>query len=155
MRSNTSRAAAGAVVIVLAVVLFFVLRDDGGDSGDTEQAPQQSPATTTGPTTTGPTTTGTTGPDRPPVQTIEIADGAPVGGVQEIEATTGDQVRFRVVSDVEADVHIHGYDIEEVVEAGGSLLISFPAEIDGGYEVEVHSHSAGEFEIAKLTVRPG
>ncbi len=43
--------------------------------------------------------------------TIVIQNGEPVGGMLEIDVNEGEQVRFRVRSDVGDEVHVHGYDI--------------------------------------------
>ena len=61
------------------------------------------------------------------------------------------QVRFKVRSDAADEVHVHGYDVEEEVPAGGVASFSFPADIEGLFEVELH-HS--EAQIAELRVEP-
>jgi hypothetical protein len=142
MRSNTARAVAGVAVIALAIVLFIVL--SGGDDNDSTTT---TPATTEQPQGGG-------GTETPAVQTIQIQGGAPVGGVADIEATSGDTVEFRVVSDEEGEVHVHGYDVEKEIAPGTPLVMSFPADIEGSFEVELHA-GGGEFQIADLSVSPG
>jgi major membrane immunogen (membrane-anchored lipoprotein) len=83
--------------------------------------------------------------------TIVIRDGKPVGGVEELEYDAGDQIRFKVRSDVADEVHVHGYDVEEEIPADGSATLSFPADIEGIFEVELHE---GEQQIAELRVNP-
>ncbi len=85
------------------------------------------------------------------VPTIEIEDGAPVGGVTELEFDAGDQIRFRVESDVADEVHVHGYDLSEQVAAGGTASFDFPAEIEGIFEVELEERVE---QIAELRVNP-
>lgn len=85
------------------------------------------------------------------VPTIVIEGGEPVGGVAELEYDAGDQVRFRVKSDVADEVHVHGYDISEDVPAGGSVSLDFPAEIEGIFEVELEQRVE---QIAELRVNP-
>jgi hypothetical protein len=87
----------------------------------------------------------------PAITTIVVKNGEPVGGVVELEYDAGEQVRFRVRSDAADEVHVHGYDIEEEIPAGGSVLVSFPAEIEGIFEVELHE---SEEQIAELRVNP-
>jgi hypothetical protein len=144
MQSTTARIGVLAAVVAVAVVLFIVL-GGGDDDGETTTA-----AVT--PTSTVETTTNAGQPAGPPV--ITVRDGKPVGGVQDLTFNRGDQVRFAVQLDQPAEeVHVHGYEIEE--PAGISpVRVSFPADIDGVFEVEVHSDEFGEFEIAKLTVNP-
>jgi hypothetical protein len=145
MQSTTARIGVLAAVVAVAVVLFIVLSGGDDDDGETTTA-----AGTT--TTTAGTTTEAAQPAGPPV--ITVRDGTPVGGVQDLTFNRGDQVRFVVQLDQPAEeVHVHGYEIEE--PAGTSpVRVSFPADIDGVFDVEVHSHEFGEFEIAKLTVNP-
>lgn len=83
--------------------------------------------------------------------TIVIKNGEPVGGVAELEYSAGEQVRFTVDSDTADEVHVHGYDLMRDVPAGGSVSFSFPAEIEGIFEVELEEQ--GE-QIAELRVNP-
>lgn len=152
MRSNTARAVAGLVVVALAIVLFIVFQ--GGDDEETGS---------TAPSTTGTTATmgsggdgnGTTDepPPAPPVPTIRIQGGALAGDVEQIDVKTGGTVRFRVVADQPWDLHIHGYDVEDEIVPGAPLEVSFPADIEGAFEAEVHG-GAGEFPIAEINVSP-
>jgi major membrane immunogen (membrane-anchored lipoprotein) len=83
--------------------------------------------------------------------TIVVRNGEPVGGVQELEYSAGDQIRFRVSSNQADEVHVHGYDVEEEIPAGGAATLSFPADIEGIFEVELHG---SETQIAELRVNP-
>jgi len=85
------------------------------------------------------------------VAAIIVRNGEPVGGVQELEYSAGEQVRFTVRSDVAEEIHVHGYDLMKDVPAGGSVSFSFPAEIEGIFEVELEGQ--GE-QIAELRVNP-
>jgi hypothetical protein len=144
VQSTTARIGVLAAVVAVAVVLFIVLSGGDDDDGETTTA-----AVTT---TTAGTTTDAEQPAGPPV--ITVRDGKPIGGVQDLTFNRGDQVRFVVQLDQPAEeVHVHGYEIEE--PAGTSpVRVSFPADIDGVFDVEVHSHEFGDIEIAKLTVNP-
>lgn len=83
--------------------------------------------------------------------TITVKNGEPAGGVQELEYSAGDQVRFKVDSDVADEIHVHGYDLMKDVPAGGSVSFSFPAEIEGIFEVELEGRKE---QIAELRVNP-
>jgi len=83
--------------------------------------------------------------------TIVVKNGEPVGGVQDLEYSAGEQVRFTVDSDLADEVHVHGYDLMKDVPAGGSVSFSFPAEIEGIFEVELEAHKE---QIAELRVNP-
>ncbi len=140
MQSTTARIGLLAALVAVAVVLFIVL--SGDDDNDSETT-----------STTARTATEANGqPAGPPV--ITVRDGKPVGGVQDLSFNKGDQVQFEVRLDQPAEeVHVHGYDIEEPA-ATSPVRVSFPADIDGVFEVELHTEGGGEFEIAELTVNP-
>lgn len=89
--------------------------------------------------------------EKPATPTIVVRNGEPVGGVQELEYSSGDEIRFRVSSNQADEVHVHGYDVEEEIPAGGSATLSFPADIEGIFEVELHG---SETQIAELRVNP-
>ena len=72
-------------------------------------------------------------------------------GVEKLEYSAGEQVEFKVKSNTATEVHVHGYEIEKKVPAGGTVTVSFPAELEGIYEVEVHP---AEEQIAELRVNP-
>jgi hypothetical protein len=120
--------------------------------------------TTTGDSTTG-TTTGDSGttdgsasetgstpaPAQPAVRTIRVVGGQPQGGVRTLKFKKGDRIRFKVVSDVADEVHVHGYDVKKDVTAGGSVTFSFTATIEGRLEVELEN---AHTQIAQLEVTP-
>ena len=124
MNSTIARALAGVAAILIAVVLLVVLKDDG-DSG-----PEK-------------TTKG--------VPTIVVKNGKPVGGIRHLTYAKGDQIRFKVESDVSDEIHVHSYDVMKDIEAGGSVSFDFPATIEGGFEAELEGR--GE-QIIELTVNP-
>jgi len=132
---------AAVVVVVVAIVLI-----GGGDDEDSSSTDDTAQTTTTG----GGTTTSEK-PAAPAVPTITIKDGKPVGGVQEIEVDKGDAIRFKVKSDADHEIHMHGYDIAKDVEAGGQVSYNVPADIDGIFEIEIED--LGE-QIAELRVNP-
>jgi plastocyanin len=82
---------------------------------------------------------------------IVVENGEPVGGVQELEYSAGDQIQFTVESDVADEVHVHGYDLMKDVPANGTVSFSFPAEIEGIFEVELEGRKE---QIAELRVNP-
>jgi plastocyanin len=50
----------------------------------------------------------------------------------------GSQVRLVVTSDVDDEVHVHGYDIEKELSAGQPTTLEFTADQTGLFEVETH-----------------
>ncbi|MGH2987506.1 MAG: hypothetical protein ACRDLO_12580 [Solirubrobacterales bacterium] len=149
----------GALVALLgvaaAIILFVVLSED-------EDEPEPAPTTATTreqsqtnagggdqqqdePPAAGPK------PEKPSVPVIEVKGGEPVGGVKELSFAAGDQIRFVVESDVADTVHLHGYDVEQDVSAGGKTSFDLPADIEGVFEVELEERVV---PIAEITVNP-
>ena len=150
MQSNTVRVIAGVAAVALIVVLLVVLQG-GSDSKD--------------PTTSATTIAEPTGNDRaqrreererkatskPAIPVIVVRDGEPIGGVAELSFDQGQQVRFKVSSDLTDEIHVHGYDISKEVNAGGSASLDFNADIEGIFEVELEELGT---QIAELRVNP-
>ncbi|WP_205697511.1 hypothetical protein [Conexibacter sp. SYSU D00693] len=163
--SPRARIAIVAVAAVGLVLAFFAARgsDDADDppatvAGTTTQstpAPEVTTDEATGGTTAPAGTTETEAepaePEEPAVQTIRVRDGQPVGGVQEVEVDSGEQVRFRVSSDVTDHVHVHGYDLMRDVGPGKPATFSFEADAEGRFEVELEERGV---QIAELRVTP-
>jgi hypothetical protein len=130
---------AAVVVAVVAVILI-----SGGDDEDSSSTDNTAQTTTTG-------GNGSGKPAAPAVPTITIKDGKPVGGEQEIEVDKGDTIQFKVKSDEDHEIHMHGYDIAKDVEAGGTVTYNVPADIDGIFEIEIEDLKE---PIAELRVNP-
>jgi hypothetical protein len=101
--------------------------------------------------TTAQSTTGGSATSRAELPTIVVRDEEPVNGVETLEFSAGEQVEFRVESNTATEVHVHGYEIEKEVPAGKPVTVSFPAELEGIYDVEVHP---AEEQVAELRVNP-
>jgi len=154
MQSNGTRIAALLVTLAVIVGLFFAFK--GGGEHDSTNA-------TTATTDTAATTTDDSGsepsgekkkkekPAESSVPVIEVVGGQPQGGIAGLDFNQGDEIRFDVTSDTADEVHVHGYDIEEEVPAGGTAKFDFPADLEGVFEVELHG---SETQIAELTVNP-
>ena len=98
-----------------------------------------------------PTTTTAGGVGTATVPTIVVKNAEPVGGVQRLEYTAGEEIRFKVMSDTADEVHFHGYDVGKEVAAGGTASFDVPAEIEGIFEVELEEHHE---QIAEVRVNP-
>jgi hypothetical protein len=142
MGSPRARALVGVGAIALAVVLFIVLSGGDDDSSSTTTSVSTTEASGGG---------GGNEPSKPEVSTIVVKDGEPVGGVQDLTFTAGDDIRFNVKSDTAAEVHFHGYDVMKDVEAGGEVSFDVPADIEGVFEVELEETAT---QIAEVTVEP-
>jgi hypothetical protein len=128
MQSRAARLGLLAAVIVAAVVLFIVLKNnDSNESSNTAKG----------------------------VQTLNVdAGGNPIGGVKTLTYNKGDQVELHVnLAKPEEEVHVHGYEIEKPAEHS-PVTFSFPANLDGVFEIEVHRLDKTEGPIAELHVNP-
>jgi nitrous oxide reductase len=65
------------------------------------------------------------------------ANAQPVGGVQDHQVAEGDEVLLIVTSDVEDEVHLHGYDLAAAVAPGNPARIRFTADSVGEFEIEL------------------
>jgi hypothetical protein len=149
MESRKAGAAIAALGLIVAVVLFVVLRD-GDDGGEPTVAETTTEATTTENGGGG----GAKEPERPPkpeIATIVVKGGQPVGGVQDLAFEKGEAIRFVVESDVDEEVHMHGYDVSKEVAAGESVEFDVPATIEGVFEVELEESVV---PVAEITVNP-
>jgi heme/copper-type cytochrome/quinol oxidase subunit 2 len=137
--------------VVLAVVLFLVLKDDTADEDSTVASAPTESATGDAEQSNAEKKQEKPKPKPPEVPVIEIKGGQPVGGVKELEVAKGDEIRFIVKSDVDEEVHMHGYDVSQDVSAGGKVEFKVPATIEGVFEVELE-HSV--VPIAEISVVP-
>jgi hypothetical protein len=150
MRNPVARGLVGLAALAAVVVLFVVLAGGGDDSSDNTGTTQTQPAT--GATVTTGQGKVDSRPKKPATPRIVVVDGKPRGGVERLSYESGDRVRFTVTSDVADEVHVHGYDISKDAPAGGTVRFSFPARIEGVFEVELEGRKQ---QIAELRVSPG
>jgi FtsP/CotA-like multicopper oxidase with cupredoxin domain len=128
MQSRAARLGVLAAVIVAAVVVFIVLQNNNSDEGSSDASKG--------------------------VQVITVNNGNPVGGVKTLTYNKGDQVQLEVrLNTPEEVVHVHGYEIEKPAEHS-PVGFSFPARLDGVFEIELHKLDKTEAPIAELHVNP-
>ncbi len=155
--SKTARWSLVALALVVALATFFIAQpgeDEGGEQGNAGET-----VTETAPSETAPTATAPSAPEPPPdgpdATVITLRDYA-VAEVESIEVAKGDQVRLEFRSNVPDSVHIHGYDLEKDVAPDKPARFSFPANIEGVFEIESHEaeHQGKDALIARLVVAP-
>jgi hypothetical protein len=145
---------------LLAACLVFVVAACGGGTEPVGTTLSDPPSTTT---TTEVTTTSTTLPPTtttaslPPTtraitttttQPIDVTfEGGAVTGPERVTAAVGDQVSIWVLSDVDAEIHVHGYDLFFDALAGVPVEISLTADVPGIFEVEVEGSHTLLFEL--------
>lgn len=85
----------------------------------------------------------------PAVRTVAVsyAGGEVTGTSGREEVPVGEQVVLRIASDVAEQVHVHGYDLEGAVPAGGSVDIPLTADLPGVFEVELHDSGKVLFQL--------
>ncbi len=146
MENRKLPAAIAVFLIVVAVALFLFLGDDDTADQSTELTSSESTQTSQN--------GGASGGKKEPtedVTVIEIKDGGPVGGVQDLEFTAGDEIRFIVKSDADYEIHFHGYDVMMDVAAGDQVEFDVPASIEGVFEAEIEDTAT---QIAEISVVP-
>ena len=141
-----------AIAVVIAIFAAVLLADSSEDPEDTASSTATptvtaDPEATASPQEAEPRETATPTPELmpPPPPLLES------GKVRELEFKQDERIRFRVRSDVDEEIHVHGYDEYRDIPAGRTVLVSFPAELTGIYEIELHG--TGE-PIAELKVEP-
>jgi len=158
--SRTARFVSIGVAVLIAVVAVVLLRPESEDetaddptSQQQETAAEQEPA---GASNSEPTATAEAAPEPPPVE-IGVRKYKVVGGVKRIEVEKGDTVRLLIRSDVEDEIHIHGYDLYGNPGPGKPARFNFKAKLEGEYEIEGHQAADQGLDplIARLVVTPG
>ena len=116
--------------------------DDSGDAG-----------TTTSPAATS-SGSASSSPATETEQAVEISVAVTDGKVEpkphRVEVERDSQVRLIVTSDVDDELHVHGYEIEKELPAGEQVTIEFTADQAGVFEIETHET---ELQLAQLEVR--
>ncbi len=150
MNSRRNSIALGLLVLIVAGGLFVALRP--GDSDEITASPQ-TVTTPEAEVTTGetPPAAKPSKPEAPKVPTIVVRAGGPVGGVLDIDVKEGDRIRFNVESDVEEEVHVHGFDITEDVAPGKTASLDFGADFTGIFEAELEFSGV---PIAEIQINP-
>jgi hypothetical protein len=139
-------------VIVLAVMVNLVSCQSDESSLTTSSHPQQETTTTFGDSTTTINTSTTTSVSAEITTTtgvridVEIAGGE-TKGPDTFEVTLGETVDIWILSDVEDEIHVHGYDLRFDLAAGTPLHLTFEADVPGIFEVETHGLQEALFEI--------
>ncbi|HEV3402615.1 MAG TPA: hypothetical protein VG078_12400 [Acidimicrobiales bacterium] len=130
-----------AARLALAAVLAVGLAGCGGDDEETtvttlSEAPSSAPTT--------PTTLAAR------LVEVVVRGGSVQGGGRQ-EVPLNERVRVRVTSDVEEEVHVHGYNHRFQVGPTGPAEITFVANLPGVFEVELEK---SQKRLLSLEVKP-
>ena len=134
------RRSALLTAVLLAVLLAGCAT--GEDPDDTAAPPSPSAAASASPSAAA----------SPFVASARVIDvrfaGGQVSGVEpRVPVTLGEKIVIRVRSDVAEQVHVHGYNLEQPVLAGGTVEIALTATISGGWDVEMHESGKTLFQL--------
>jgi heme/copper-type cytochrome/quinol oxidase subunit 2 len=69
--------------------------------------------------------------------TIRFGNGQVSGDTGRVTVKSGEQVRLTVTSDVDDEVHVHGYNLMQDVAPDRPATITFQANVPGVFEVEL------------------
>ena len=146
----------------LALAFSFVLFGCSSGSASTTTTVTAPVATTSAPVV-APTTTAvapsststsaaieTTTTTSPGIRIEVVVAGGEVRSVLRQEVPLGEAVTISVSSDTADEVHVHTYDVFADVEAGGTVVLEFEADIPGIFEVELEST---HLQILELVVQ--
>jgi heme/copper-type cytochrome/quinol oxidase subunit 2 len=124
----------------------------GCASGDGTPAttPNDSASRTTSPSGTE----AATGDPSPAASVVEITSSVRDGKVtpepHRVKVKQGATVRLQVTSDIDDVLHVHGFDVEEPLEAGRTTTVELTADQPGVFEVETHESG---LQLLQLEVR--
>lgn len=115
--------------------------------GSTTTSEGASASTTSTSTTALPATTVPAGPEADVVLEVVVEGGSVIEGGGRQSVPLGSTVALVVTSDVEEEIHLHGYDVELAVEPGVPAVLEFTADIPGVFEVELHGSGLGLWDL--------
>jgi hypothetical protein len=126
---------------ILTGIVLLVVACGGGDASTTTTSTTTTiTTTTTTPTTTTTmaTTTSTVAETTTTAQAIDITvEAGVVAGPGTVSVAVGDQVSVWLLSDVDAEIHVHGYDVFFEAPAGVPTEVTLIADVPGIFEVEL------------------
>lgn len=158
MRSLPS---AGRLTVGLAALVVlagaFVLARPGGSDDETPARALGTVASSSATTSTTPrAATTSTGPRRKPTpepkpkprpQGVLLT----AGSVKTVEVEKGDTVRLRARHDTAEELHVHGYGRSVAIEPGKTAKVSFDADLEGVFEIELEQSGV---QVGSLEVSP-
>lgn len=112
-----------------------------------EPAPGAAPESAPTPSTTVPASSPAAAPSSPATTpagpkartlTVTVNGGKATGDTDRVVVPLGTPVTINVTSDRGDELHVHGYEKETQVPAGGTGSVAFTADIPGVFEVELH-----------------
>ena len=85
---------------------------------------------------------------------LRVENGRVVGDLKVVRVRRNDTVEIHWTADRRTVVHLHGYDIETVIEAGAPKTMSFRARATGRFPIETHGAGGRHRTLIHLEVHP-
>ena len=120
--------------VIVAAFVFISGRESEGPNETTTTAAQ---VETTIQTASTPAPASKTTPKPVEALTVLTADKP-----RTIKVISGDTVKFKALLKDGGTVHVHGYDLEFEAKPGKAVTITFPAKLEGKFEIEDHHTDA-------------
>ncbi|HEX7187992.1 MAG TPA: hypothetical protein VF423_07190 [Actinomycetes bacterium] len=136
---------------LLAALLLAAVTGCAGEGEATPSEPSTSAASSA---SSAPESSAAASPSDETEKVVEISVAVTDGTVRpkprRVEVDRDSQVRLLVTIDVDDTLHVHGFDIEEPLEAGRTTTVELVADQSGIFEVETHESG---LELLQLEVR--
>ena len=134
--------------VLLALALTVLPACASGD--DDTATPDSSSSSTAASSDTASGTPAGTETEKVVEVRVSVTDGKVEPAPRRVEVEKDSQVRLLVTSDVDDELHVHGYEIEAELEAGRPTTVELSADQTGLFGVETHE---SELELLQLEVR--
>ncbi|MCW2713145.1 MAG: uncharacterized protein JWN88_192 [Frankiales bacterium] len=142
-------------VLAAGLLLTGCSAGTDGVAGPQASSPSTTAAQQSGSPPASPPTVPSLAPTPPPppapparrVIALTVAGGEVTGVESRVPAQLGEALTIRVTSDVSEQVHVHGYDLQADVAAGGTVQVDLEATIPGSFEVELHRSHKTLFQL--------
>ncbi len=137
------------VAVALLLLLAACASASDGSPTSSSSGASDSPSSPSGSGSAG-IASGEPNPATPVTVTVAVTDGKVTPKPSRVKIPLGSAVELQVTSDVDDEVHVHGYEVEQPLAAGVTTTIELQADEKGLYEVEMHETG---LELLQLEVR--
>lgn len=117
-------------------------------------APAPAPAATSAPAQAAPAQAPAATPEPTPAIKrfrLEVGEQGLISGPAVIRVRQGDKIEIELVSDIDDELHLHGYDRHLHLAAGKTAVLKLTAELSGRFDYELHKR---HLELGALEVLP-
>ena len=152
-RSRTSAAAllgAAALAVVLSACSGASSSGAATPAATTPSASSPAAPSSTAASPSEPAQTSSSPAAKGQLVELAVAKNKVTGPRGRVKVKLGSTVTLRVTSDVADEVHLHGYDEHADVTAGGTVDLTFTANVLGVFEVELESRA---LQLTQLQVQ--